>query len=231
MKRATLEKIPHEMSSMFDQVAEKYDVMNLLLTGGLIHTWRVSTCDAVGAGPGMKILDLACGTGSSTAEFAAKGAEVVGCDLSAGMIARGKELYPHLNLIEGDATDLPFADATFDTATISYGLRNVVDTEKALREMLRVTKPGGKIVIAEFSHPTSMIFRKLYRFFLSKVMPVAAELFSSDPAAYGYLFESILDWHDQQALANLMQQAGWRSVEYKNLTNGVVAIHRARRPL
>ncbi|MFY9262707.1 MAG: class I SAM-dependent methyltransferase [Arcanobacterium sp.] len=230
MKRATLEKRPQDMSSMFDEVAAKYDIMNTLLTGGLVHVWRSNTRDAVGARRGLTVLDLACGTGSSTNDYAKAGADVIGCDISEGMITRGKVYYPHLTLIQGDATDLPFGDGTFDIVTISYGLRNVQNTEKALSEMFRVTKPGGKVVIAEFSKPATKFFRNFYRYFMATVMPYMARRISSDPEAYAYLFESILDWHGQKKLAELMQDAGWRGVEYKNLCDGIVAIHRGIRP-
>lgn len=230
MKRATLDKKPTDISSMFDEVAAHYDITNTVLTGGLVYAWRSATRDAVVTRPGLKVLDLAAGTGTSSMSYAKAGADVVACDFSIGMMRKGKELYPELDFVAGDATNLPFADESFDVVTISYGLRNVVDTEKALREMLRVTKPGGQVVIAEFSHPTNKAFYSLYKFFLGKVMPALASVVSSDQAAYGYLMESILDWHDQRSLAELMYKAGWSDVEFKNLTNGIVALHRAKRP-
>lgn len=230
MKRATLEKNPRDVSSMFDEVAKHYDITNTVLTGGLVHVWRKVTKDAVVSKPGVKVLDLAAGTGTSSASYAEAGADVVACDFSIGMMREGKKRYPELDFVAGDATALPFADNTFDVTTISYGLRNVVDTRRALEEMLRVTKPGGKVVIAEFSRPTNDAFRGLYHFFLKRVMPLVSGVVSSDAAAYSYLMESIVDWPDQKALATIMMDAGWTKVEYKNLTNGIVALHRATKP-
>lgn len=229
MKRATLAKNPQDVSAMFDQVAPHYDLTNAVLTGGMVRIWRTAARLAIDPRPGMKILDLAAGTGTSAASYAAYGADVVACDFSAGMMEEGRRRFPDLTFVTGDAMDLPFADETFDVATISYGLRNVNDPDKALREMLRVTKPGGKLVIAEFSRPTCVPFRKLYHFYIGKIMPMITEVVSSDAPAYGYLMESIVDWPDQEALAARIQQAGWRAVEYRNLTNGIVALHRARK--
>ncbi|QRV02449.1 class I SAM-dependent methyltransferase [Arcanobacterium phocisimile] len=227
--RASLEKKPHDVSKMFDDVAQHYDLTNTVLTGGLVHVWRKVTREAVGARVGLKVLDVACGTGASAAGYAADGADVIGCDFSPGMIARGRELHPGLDLRVGDATALPFADEAFDVVTISYGLRNVVDTQAALRDMLRVTKRGGKIVVAEFSQPTNPLFRATYFEFMRLGMPLLSTIFSSDAPAYDYLRESIQAWHSQKDLAAVMHEAGWRSVEYKNLTNGIVALHRAIR--
>lgn len=230
MNRADLGKNPRDVSRMFNQVAQKYDLMNLVLTGGLVFPWRKVTTNALQIEPGMKILDIAAGTGSSTAQYARAGAEVVGCDFSAGMIAQGKKRHPELTFVEGDATDLQFADDSFDATTISYGIRNIHDPKKALREMLRVTKPGGKLVVCEFSQPTNRYFFALYKFFLAHVMPTLSKFLSSDAPAYDYLMESILAWPNQNEFANWLREAGWEHVEYKNLTFGAVAIHRARKP-
>ena len=146
------------------------------------------------------------------------------------MVAEGKRRHPDIAFVAGDATALPFADASFDTVTISYGLRNVQDTAGALREMARVTRPGGRLVIAEFSTPVWRPFRSAYRFYLGTALSAAARLVSSNAEAYDYLAESILAWPDQKELAALMQQAGWRGVGYKNLSGGIVAVHRATRP-
>ena len=145
------------------------------------------------------------------------------------MVAEGKRRHPEIAFVAGDATSLPFADETFDVVTISYGLRNVQDTARALAEMHRVTVPGGRIVIAEFSTPVSRVFRRMYRFYLGSALPAAARLVSSNTQAYDYLGESILAWPDQRELAGLMHEAGWRGVGYKNLSGGIVAVHRATR--
>ncbi|WP_188043368.1 demethylmenaquinone methyltransferase [Changpingibacter yushuensis] len=228
--RASLSKKPAEVANMFDEVAAKYDLTNDVTTLGQVRVWREAVAVAIGARPGLKVLDLAAGTGTSSAAYAARGAEVVACDFSEGMIAEGKKRFPELNFVQGDAMDLPFEDATFDVATISYGLRNVNDPDLALREMLRVTKPGGRLVVAEFSRPTWKPFGKLYSFYLDVAMPAFSRVFSSDDAAYGYLTESIRAWPAQEELAVRIQEAGWRGVEYRNLDLGIVAIHRATRP-
>ena len=197
---------------MFDAVARRYDLSNDVMSLFQVHMWRQVTRAAVAAGPGMRVLDLAAGTGTSSVEYADDGAEVVACDFSTGMVAKGS------------------ANESFDVVTISYGLRNVQDTARALSEMHRVTVPGGRIVIAEFSTPVSPLFRRLYRFYLGSALPTAARVVSSNTEAYDYLGESILAWPDQRELAGLMHEAGWRGVGYKNLSGGIVAVHRATRP-
>ncbi len=214
---------------MFDEVAARYDLMNDLMTMGQVRVWREAVAVAIDARPGVKVLDLAAGTGTSSAAYAAKGADVVACDFSQGMIAEGRRRYPDLTFVEGDAMDLPFDDETFDVTTVSYGLRNVNDPDKALRDMFRVTKPGGKLVIAEFSTPTWPPFRGLYNFYLGTALPALSNVFSSDNAAYDYLIESIRAWPNQEALAAKVQDAGWRHVGYRNLAGGIVALHRATR--
>lgn len=231
MSRATLAKDPREVAGMFDAVARRYDLTNDVMSLWQVHMWRRVTRSAVGARPGTRVLDLAAGTGTSSVEYAADGADVVACDFSTGMVAEGKARHPEIEFVAGDAMALPFADASFDVVTISYGLRNVQDTVRALSEMLRVTRPGGRIVIAEFSQPVWRPFRELYRFYLGTALPAAGRLVSSNTEAYSYLGESIVDWADQERLASLMQEAGWRGVGYKNLSGGIVAVHRATRPV
>lgn len=228
--RADMHKEASAVARMFDQVAPRYDLANDILTVGQVHVWRAAIADAVGARPGLKVLDLCCGTGASAAAFAARGAEVSGCDISAGMIAEGRARHPELNLVQGDAMDLPFEDETFDVATVSFGLRNVHDPEVALREMLRTTKPGGRLVIAEFSTPNPAVFREAYRAYITKAVPHIARYISSDSVAYDYLHESILAWPNQKELAEMIQRAGWHGVAYRDLCFGAVAIHRGTRP-
>ncbi|MEL4504963.1 demethylmenaquinone methyltransferase [Luteococcus sp. H138] len=223
--RATLAKRRADVAQMFDGVAQRYDLMNDVLTFGLLRQWRRDTVEAVDPKPGHLILDLAGGTGSSAASFAVEGAEVFPTDLSLGMLRVGRQRQPGLQFVAGDALQLPFADNTFDTVTISYGLRNVEDTVGALREMLRVTKPGGQVVICEFTHPTNRAFAFVYEQWLPRVLPLLSKV-SSNPAAYEYLFESILAWPPQEELAELMSQAGWQAVGWRNLSQGIVALHR-----
>ena len=180
--------------------------------------------------PGERVLDLGAGTATSSLPFAAAGATVVPCDFSLGMLREGKKRHPELPLTAGDATRLPFADGVFDAATISFALRNVHDTDAALREMLRVVKPGGRLVICEFSHPTYGPLRTVYTEYLMRALPPVAKSVSSNPDAYVYLAESIRAWPDQPALAALLQGAGWAQVAWRNLTGGIVALHRGRKP-
>ncbi|QPL05768.1 MULTISPECIES: demethylmenaquinone methyltransferase [Actinomyces] len=230
MTRATLAKDPRQVAGMFDAVAHRYDLTNDVMSLWQVRVWRHATRAAVAARPGMRVLDLAAGTGTSSVGYAEDGAEVVACDFSIGMVSKGKALHPEIEFVAGDATALPFADASFDVVTISYGLRNVQDTVRALSEMRRVTRPGGRVVIAEFSTPVYRPLREAYRFYLGSALPAAGRLLSSNTHAYSYLGESILAWPDQEALAALMQEAGWRDVAYKNLSGGIVAVHRATNP-
>ncbi|MDG4860437.1 demethylmenaquinone methyltransferase [Streptomyces sp. T-3] len=226
MTRASLDKQPHEVAEMFDGVAEKYDVTNDVLSLGQARLWRKEVARAVDARPAQKILDLAAGTATSSLPFAQTGAYVVPCDFSLGMLQVGKKRNPHLPLTAGDATKLPFKDDVFDAVTISFGLRNVQETDQALRELYRVTKPGGRVVICEFSQPTWSPFRTVYTEYLMRALPPVARAVSSNPDAYVYLAESIREWPDQPALAKRLMQAGWDKVAWRNLTGGVVALHR-----
>ncbi|MEW2582738.1 demethylmenaquinone methyltransferase [Streptomyces virginiae] len=226
MTRASLDKQPHEVASMFDRVAANYDLTNDVLSLGQDRVWRKEVAKAVGARPGQKVLDLAAGTATSSLPFAATGAYVVPCDFSLGMLMEGKKRNSWLPLTAGDATRLPFKDDVFDTVTISFGLRNVQDTDAALRELYRVTKPGGQVVICEFSQPTWAPFRTVYTEYLMRALPPVARAVSSNPDAYVYLAESIRAWPDQPALAGLLQKAGWSKVAWRNLSGGIVALHR-----
>lgn len=224
--RANLDKKPDEVKAMFDAVAARYDLMNALASLGQERRWRSEVRRAVVTRPGMRVLDVACGTGTSSAEFSRAGAEVIGVDFSAGMIAQGLRRNPGADLRQGDATKLDFAANSFDAVTISFGLRNVSDPDRALREFYRVLKPGGHVVICEFSRPLLAPFRALYRFFLGNVMPRLARFASSDATAYDYLAESILAWPDQYAFAAQLRAAGFEHLQLRNLTNGIVALHR-----
>ena len=229
MTRADLEKKPAEVQAMFDDVARRYDLTNDVLSLGQDRRWRHQVIDAVAPVAGELVLDLAAGTGTSSQPFLDRGATVVPCDFSVGMLRVGKEAKPHLPFVAGDGTRLPFADDVFDAVTISFGLRNIVDPLAGLRGLLRVTRPGGRLVVCEFSHPTWAPFRTVYVEYLMKALPPIARAVSSSPDAYVYLAESIRAWPDQPALARLIQQAGWRDVAWRNLTGGVVALHRATR--
>ena len=226
MSRADLEKQPSAVAAMFDRVAHRYDVTNDVLALGQTRRWRRLVADAVGAGPGQRVLDLAAGTGTSSQAFAQRGAEVVPCDFSLGMLQVGRQRLPHLPFVAGDGTALPFADDTFDAVTISFGLRNVHDPARGLRELRRVTRPGGRVVVCEFSTPTLPAFRTVYQEYLMKALPAIASKVSSNSAAYEYLAESISAWPDQEGLARLLQDTGWHDVAWRNLSGGIVALHR-----
>lgn len=225
--RATLAKRRADVATMFDGVASRYDLMNEVMSLGQVRSWRAEVVRALDPRPGQRVLDLAAGTGTSSRAFADAGALVVPADLSIGMVTEGKQRQPDLGFVNADALQLPFADDTFDAVTISYGLRNVEDTAAALTEMRRVTAPGGTLVIAEFSTPTWAPFREVYRRYLVRALPTMSGLLASNPRAYDYLAESILAWPDQPTLAALLEQTGWRDVEWKNLSGGIVALHRA----
>jgi demethylmenaquinone methyltransferase / 2-methoxy-6-polyprenyl-1,4-benzoquinol methylase len=224
--RASLDKQPHEVAAMFDGVAEKYDLTNDVLSLGQTRLWRKAVARAVAARPGEWVLDLAAGTGTSSLPYREAGARVVPCDFSLGMLRAGKRRHPALPLTAGDATRLPFRDDAFDAVTISFGLRNVHDTEGALAEMRRVTRPGGRIVVCEFSHPVWAPLRTLYTEYLMRALPPVATAFSSNPDAYVYLAESIRAWPDQRGLAAVLDSAGWCQVAWRDLTGGIVALHR-----
>jgi demethylmenaquinone methyltransferase / 2-methoxy-6-polyprenyl-1,4-benzoquinol methylase len=225
--RAQLDKLPADVAAMFDAVARRYDVTNDVLSLGLDRRWRTAVVAAVDPRPGEVVLDLAAGTGTSSQPFAERGARVVPCDFSLGMLRVGKRARPALGFTAGDATRLPFADGTFDAVTISFGLRNVVDPDAALREMLRVTRPGGRLVVCEFSHPTWSPFRTVYVEYLMRALPPLARAVSSSPDAYVYLAESIRAWPDQEGLAARIAGAGWSRPRWLNLTAGIVALHHA----
>jgi demethylmenaquinone methyltransferase/2-methoxy-6-polyprenyl-1,4-benzoquinol methylase len=227
--RASLDKRPAEVAAMFDGVAARYDRTNTILSFGQDRLWRTATRLALDLKPGETVLDLGAGTGVSTQELARSGAFAVGADLSLGMLRVGRTARPEVPLLAADALTLPFADASFDAVTISLALRNIVDPDAALREMARVTRPGGRLAVCEFSHPVFAPFRGAYLGYLMRALPGVARRVSSNPDAYVYLAESIRAWPDQRALAARIGAAGWGKVAWRNLTGGIVALHRAQR--
>jgi demethylmenaquinone methyltransferase/2-methoxy-6-polyprenyl-1,4-benzoquinol methylase len=227
--RADMDKEPHDVAAMFDGVAEKYDLTNTLLSFGRDRSWRRSTRAALQLKEGEKVLDLGAGTGVSTQELALSGAYVVGADISLGMLRVGRRDRPSVPLVAADALALPFPDKTFDAVTASFVIRNVANTPAALRELARVTRPGGRLVICEFSHPTNRAFRKVYLQYLMRSLPAAARRVASNPEAYVYLAESIRSWPDQAQFAAIIGENNWAKVGWRNLTGGIVALHRATR--
>lgn len=214
---------------MFDAVARRYDLMNDLMTLGQVRRWRRAVLAAIDPQPGELVLDLAAGTGTSSEPIARAGAIPFPTDMSIGMLNEGSRRFPDLHFVAGDGLRLPYRDDSFDAVTISYGLRNVHDTEAALAEMLRVTRPGGRVVVAEFSTPTWPPFRAAYNFYMGTVMP-RFQLLASNAPAYDYLIESIMAWPDQPTLAATLRKVGWQHVQWKNLSGGIVAMHRGWAP-
>jgi len=230
VSRADLGKEPDEVSAMFDGVARRYDLLNDLLSLGRTKAWRKVATSTIAPKPGMRILDIAAGTGSSSRPLADAGADVIPLDFSKGMLDAGRKRHPDLQFMQGDALALSFKENEFDVTTISFGLRNTSDTSKALKESFRVLKSGGRMVVVEFSQPTNRLFRFIYLRYLMRALPTVARKVSSNPDAYVYLAESILAWPNQNGLADLMKAAGFGNVQWKNLTFGIVAIHTGVKP-
>ena len=230
MSKADLSKKPQEVAAMFDGVAKNYDKANDLLSFGSARIWRKKVAELVNPQQGQKILDLAAGTGSSSVAFVRPGVSVIAADFSNGMLEEGRKRHPELEFVFADATKLPFKEAEFDTVTISFGLRNVENTELALSEMFRVLKPGGKLVVCEFSAIPNSFLHNIYRFYLKRILPTISALVSKTPEAYSYLAESIDAWPKQAQLAQLIERVGYQSVEFRNQTLGIVAIHTGQKP-
>jgi len=238
MPRAHLDKQPGDVASMFDAIAGRYDLLNDILSAGQVRLWRRAVARITGARPGERVLDLAAGTGTSSLTFTATGADCVACDFSLGMLRAGRSRIGdgpdadgrgQLGWVAGDALRLPFRDAAFDAVTISFGLRNVSDPGAALAEMRRVTRPGGRLVVCEFSTITIPPVDMLYRRYLLNILPAIARRTARSPEAYEYLAESIAAWPSQRELAGLIEAAGWSAVRWRDLSMGAVAVHIARR--
>ncbi len=230
MTRASLDKLPADVARMFDGVAARYDLTNDVLSVGQDRLWRRATVAAVAAHRGEVVLDIAAGTGTSSEPFADAGVRVVPADFSLGMLQVGRRRRPDLGFTAADAMRLPFADDSFDAVTMSFGLRNVSEPLGALREFLRVARPGGRLVVCEFSRPVNRAFRGVYLNYLIRALASIARRVSSNPDSYVYLAESIQAWPGQRELGRTVEAAGWQDVEWRNLTGGVVALHRAVKP-
>jgi demethylmenaquinone methyltransferase / 2-methoxy-6-polyprenyl-1,4-benzoquinol methylase len=216
---------------MFDRVAPRYDLANTVFSLGQDRAWRRAAARAAGLDGARSAVDVACGTGALTRELAASapGATVLGVDFSWEMVrlAAGAEPGPAVAYLVGDALRLPLQDASVDVVTIAFGLRNLPEPGRGLLEFRRVLRPGGRLVICEFSQPVVPVLRGVYRRYLTRLMPVAARRLTSDPEAYQYLARSIGAWPDQAGLAAWLQQAGFTRVAWRDLSGGIVALHRA----
>ena len=213
---------------MFDGVGKNYDITNTVLSAGIDAHWRRETGRRLDLAPGELVLDLAAGTAVSTVELSKSGATVIACDFSRGMLAAGA--HRDVPKVCGDGMDLPFPDGTFDAVTISFGLRNNHDFRAGLREMARVTRPGGRLTVCEFSTPTVPVFSTLYKEYLMRALPAVAKAVSSNPDAYVYLAESIRAWPGQDELAREINRNGWAECGWRNMTFGIAALHSAIKP-
>ena len=213
---------------MFDGVGKNYDITNTVLSAGIDAHWRRETGRRLDLAPGELVLDLAAGTAVSTVELSKSGATVIACDFSRGMLKAGA--HRDVPKVCGDGMNLPFPDDTFDAVTISFGLRNIHDFRAGLREMARVTRPGGRLTVCEFSTPTVPVFSTLYKEYLMRALPAVAKAVSSNPDAYVYLAESIRAWPGQDELAREINRNGWAECGWRNMTFGIAALHSAIKP-
>jgi demethylmenaquinone methyltransferase/2-methoxy-6-polyprenyl-1,4-benzoquinol methylase len=228
-----------KVAGVFHSVADNYDLMNDLMSAGIHRLWKHMTIEMSGVRRGHKVLDIAGGTG----DLAAKFSKIVGsegsvllADINESMLKVGRDrlidrgITENVRFSQADAQYLPFPDNTFDVITIAFGLRNVTDKDMALRSMLRVLKPGGKLLILEFSKPTSSLLSKIYDTYSFNVLPRLGKVFANDSDSYKYLAESIRMHPDQSTLLQMLDSAGFANTDFHNMTGGVVALHRGTKP-
>ena len=229
-----VEEKVNRVGEVFHSVASKYDVMNDVMSFGAHRLWKHFTVGQAGVRPGMRVLDLAGGTGDLAKVFAGQvgeSGEVVLADINSSMLKAGRRrmvdagIVGNIKYAQVNAEALPFPDAHFDVITIAFGLRNVTDKDTALRSMRRVLKPGGKVLVLEFSKPVSTLFSKIYDTYSFTALPLMGKLITGDSESYQYLAESIRMHPDQETLKQMMAEAGFFRCDYHNLNGGVVALH------
>ena len=212
---------------MFDRIARRYDLVNTVLSGGTDAGWRRRAARTTGLGPGGSALDIACGSGKLTAvlaRIAGPGARVVGLDFSPQMLEIARDDHPGIEFLEGDALSLPFDDATFDASTNAFGLRNLADPVRGLREMLRVLKPGGRPVVLEFVRPPQNVVGTAYRIYLRTLLPAIGGALSGQPAAYRYLSDTVDAYRTPDELRAMAAAAGWKENRFQPLALGAVGV-------
>ena len=234
-KTVKTEEKAEKVAEVFHSVASSYDLMNDLMSAGIHRLWKRMTIEMSGVRRGHKVLDIAGGTGDLAAKFSrivGSEGQVVLADINDSMLKVGRDrlmdrgVVSNIQFAQANAQYLPFPDNTFDLITIAFGLRNVTDKAMALRSMNRVLKPGGKLLVLEFSKPTSSLLSKIYDSYSFNVLPKLGQLFASDSDSYQYLAESIRMHPDQESLKNMVEQAGFSNCDYHNMTGGIVALHR-----
>jgi demethylmenaquinone methyltransferase/2-methoxy-6-polyprenyl-1,4-benzoquinol methylase len=218
-----------QVQAMFDRIAGVYDVMNSVMTAGLHHRWRERAADLARVGPGSRALDVATGTGDLALALAARGAEVVGADFSDGMLERARAKAPGIRFEHADALALPYDDASFDAATVGFGARNLGDLGRGLSEMVRVVRPGGRVVILEITTPTRPPLSTFFSLWFDRVVPLLGKL-AADSEAYEYLPRSVKRFPGPVALARLLREAGLDDVRWILTAGGIIALHHGTRP-
>jgi demethylmenaquinone methyltransferase / 2-methoxy-6-polyprenyl-1,4-benzoquinol methylase len=227
-----------KVAEVFHSVAAKYDIMNDLMSGGIHRLWKQFTIEASRARRGHKILDIAGGTGDLAAKFSkivGREGQVILADINNSMLNVGRDkltdrgIIDNIQYVQANAECLPFPDNYFDCITIAFGLRNVTDKDQALRSMYRVLKPGGQLLVLEFSKPTHSLLEKVYDQYSFRILPKIGELVANDGESYQYLAESIRMHPDQETLKSMMLNAGFDQCEYHNMTGGIVALHKGQK--